>query len=127
MNHAKNTLRDILYCSKCGLVQFQSSTGNCLRCQRKLESLLLNRRRFLTLSSSGNLPTVPLAKRIGTTIRSLRIERKISQARFSASIGAARAGLSRIEGGLAHPTLKTLEKVAAALDMDILDLFIRIR
>jgi DNA-binding XRE family transcriptional regulator len=127
MNHAKNTLRDILYCPKCDLVQFESTTGACRHCNSKLESLLLYRRRFLTLSSSGNLPTVPLVNRIGTTIRSLRKERKLSQARFSASIGAARAGLSRIERGLAHPTLKTLKKVAAALDMDILDLFIRIR
>jgi DNA-binding XRE family transcriptional regulator len=127
MNHAKNTLRDILYCSKCDLVQFQSSTGNCRRCQKKLESLLLNRRKHSILLSSNSLPAAPLAKRIGLTIRDLRKERKLSQARFATSIGAARAGLSRIERGLAHPTLKTLEKVAAALDMDILDLFIRIR
>ncbi len=127
MNPAHDTLRDILYCSKCDLVQFESTTGACRHCNSKLESLLLNRRRYSILSTSNSLPAAPLAKRIGATIRSLRKERKLSQARFSASIGAARAGLSRIERGLALPTLKTLERVATALNMDILDLFIRIR
>ena len=112
---------------KCDLVQFESTTNVCRHCNSMLESLLLNQRRRSILSSSNNLPTAPLAKRIGSTIRSLRKERKLSQARFAASIGAARAGLSRIERGHALPTLKTLEKVAAALDMDILDLFICIR
>jgi DNA-binding XRE family transcriptional regulator len=127
MKSANNTLRDILYCSKCDLVQFEPPTGDCRRCNRKLESLLLNRRKLLTLPSSSKLSTAPLAKRIGATIRSLRKERKLSQARLAASIGAARPCLSRIERGLALPTLKTLERVAAAFDMDILDLFIRIR
>jgi DNA-binding XRE family transcriptional regulator len=127
MNHANNTLRDVLYCSKCDLVQFETVSGVCRHCNRKLESLLLNRRKHSILSSSNNLSTAPLAKRIGATIRSLRKERKQSQARFAASIGTARPGLSRIERGLALPTLKTLERIAADLDMDILDLFIRIR
>ena len=127
MNPSNNTLRDILYCPKCDLVQFESTTSACRHCNRKLESLLLNRRKILTSSSSSNSPTAPLAKRIGATIRRLRRERKLSQVRFAASVGAARAGLSRIERGLALPTLKTLERIAAAFDMDILDLFIRIR
>ena len=127
MNPSNNTLRDISYCSKCDLVQFEPPTGDCRRCNRKLESLLLNRRRHLILSSSNNLPTAPLAKRIGATIRSLRKERKLSQARFAASIGTARPGLSRIERGLALPTLKTLERVTAAFGVDLLDFFIRIR
>jgi ribosome-binding protein aMBF1 (putative translation factor) len=118
---------DALYCSACDLVQFVTSSGLCRRCHRKLDCSLINRRKISILPPSGGLSADPLAKRIGATIRSLRKERKLSQARFSASIGVARPVLSRIERGLAVPTLKHLEKITSALGMDLLDLFIRIR
>jgi DNA-binding XRE family transcriptional regulator len=118
---------DALYCSACGLVQFATPSGFCRRCHRKLDCSFINRRKISTLPSSGGLSADPLAKRIGVAIRQLRKERKLSQERLSKAIGAARANISRIERGLAIPTLTTLEKIASALGIDLLDLFIRFR
>jgi transcriptional regulator with XRE-family HTH domain len=41
--------------------------------------------------------------------------------------GTARSYVSRIEHGLVAPTVTTLERFAAALDIDIADLFITAR
>ena len=57
------------------------------------------------------------AKRIGKTIRRLRLEHKLSQEVFSGLADLDRTHYSKIERGLRMPTLDTLFKIAQALDM----------
>jgi transcriptional regulator with XRE-family HTH domain len=72
-------------------------------------------------------PKPSLPKRVGTAVRRLRTERKLTQHRLAEKIGTARSYLSRLENGLLAPTISTLEHVASALDIDIADLFLAAR
>lgn len=60
---------------------------------------------------------------LGSRIRKLRQQKKVSQEElgFKASISAAHLG--QIERGLKKPTVETLGRIASALDISISELF----
>jgi len=60
---------------------------------------------------------------IGTRLRELRQERKLSQGDITEVIGLPRSYLSRIENGHTIPSLETLQRLAAALDVPLYRLF----
>jgi transcriptional regulator with XRE-family HTH domain len=60
---------------------------------------------------------------IGTVLRSLREEKGFSQGDVEKSTGLLRCYISRIENGHTIPSLETLEKFAAALDVPLYKLF----
>jgi transcriptional regulator with XRE-family HTH domain len=60
---------------------------------------------------------------IGTTLRSLREERGLSQGDIEKSTGLLRCYISRIENGHTIPSLETLERFSAALDVPLYRLF----
>jgi transcriptional regulator with XRE-family HTH domain len=49
----------------------------------------------------------------------LRLEKGWSQSELARRIGTRQANISRIESGLANPTLKFLQKLAQALDTEL--------
>lgn len=55
---------------------------------------------------------------IGKVIRQLRTERNLSQLGLGLLIGNDSAYISRIEGGRKEPSLRTLVRIAHALDVD---------
>jgi transcriptional regulator with XRE-family HTH domain len=60
---------------------------------------------------------------IGTRLRNLREERKLSQGDIEKSTGLLRCYISRVENGHTVPSIETLEKMAAALGMPLYQLF----
>jgi transcriptional regulator with XRE-family HTH domain len=56
-------------------------------------------------------------------IRQLRMERGLSQAKLAVTAGMDPATLNRLEQGKGNPNLKTLERVADALGVEVVDLF----
>src|ERR687898_467968 len=56
-------------------------------------------------------------------IRQLRKERGLSQAKLAVMADMDPATLNRLERGTGNPNLKTLERVAAALEVEVADLF----
>lgn len=60
---------------------------------------------------------------IGSKIKELRISRKISQRKLAALAGISNTYLSDIEVGRTNPSLKTMEKLAEALEIQLKDLF----
>jgi transcriptional regulator with XRE-family HTH domain len=60
---------------------------------------------------------------IGTRLRELRQERKLSQGDITEVIGLPRSYISRIENGHTIPSLETLQRLAAALDVPLYRLF----
>jgi transcriptional regulator with XRE-family HTH domain len=56
-------------------------------------------------------------------IRQLRTERGLSQAKLAVVAGMDPATLNRLEQGKGNPNLKTLERVAGALGVEVVDLF----
>lgn len=56
----------------------------------------------------------------GFALCRVRFKKNLSQARLAAKAGVRQADISRIEGGKANPSLKTLLKIARALDADLM-------
>ena len=60
---------------------------------------------------------------IGTTIRAFRLQRGMSQGDIEKRTGLLRCYLSRVENGHTVPSLDTLAKIAAALDLPLSQFF----
>lgn len=60
---------------------------------------------------------------IGTRLRSLREGKGLSQGDIEKSTGLLRCYISRVENGHTVPSLETLERFAAALDVSLYELF----
>jgi transcriptional regulator with XRE-family HTH domain len=63
--------------------------------------------------------------RVAWNIRRLRVERGISQDAFAVDAGIDRTYVSRLERGMENPTVAVLEGIAAALGVEIEELFAR--
>ncbi len=127
-----DTERQVVRCKVCGLVQFQTRTGNCRRCLR----LLPPRAEFHIPSSAGqelpkddrqlfeNWPNRDTVEHIGQRIRQLRESRGMTQSQLQSRSRVSRSYLSRIESGQMTPSLGTLEKIAEALVVGLNRFFI---
>jgi len=60
---------------------------------------------------------------IGTKLRTLREDRKLSQGDIEKRTGLLRCYISRVENGHTVPSIETLEKLAAALGLPLYQLF----
>jgi transcriptional regulator with XRE-family HTH domain len=60
---------------------------------------------------------------IGTTIRTHRLQKGLSQGDIEKKTGLLRCYLSRVENGHTVPSLDTLSKIAVALDISIAQFF----
>ena len=61
--------------------------------------------------------------KIGTTIRTYRLQKGFSQGDIEKKTGLLRCYLSRVENGHTMPSLETLAKIAEALDLPISQFF----
>ena len=61
--------------------------------------------------------------KVGKQIQKLRDLKGISQQDLAAKCNFEKSNLSRLEAGKVNPTLSTLEKVASALEINIIELF----
>lgn len=59
----------------------------------------------------------------GKKIRNARIHKKMTQEDLSVKCNFEKARLSRIENGLANPTIRSLYKICDALEIKLADLF----
>ncbi len=73
--------------------------------------------------TSNQNPTKSLNVLFGEHLRKLRIERKMSQEEFAWLIGVHRTYLGQVERAEKNITLKNIEKIAKALNIDPKDLF----
>jgi transcriptional regulator with XRE-family HTH domain len=62
---------------------------------------------------------VALKKTIGKTLQLIRIEKGLSQGDIEKRTGLLRSYLSRVENGHTVPSLDTLRKIAAALEVGV--------
>jgi len=56
---------------------------------------------------------------VARAVRDLRLERNLSQRQLAGRMQVPRTYISKIENGKAMPTLSSLERLAAALEVDI--------
>jgi transcriptional regulator with XRE-family HTH domain len=64
-----------------------------------------------------------LQRRVGANLRRLRVERGFSQEAFADHLGYHRTFIGGVERGERNLTLRTIERLAALLGVDPLDLF----
>mgnify|MGYP002624452455 CR=1 FL=1 len=64
-----------------------------------------------------------LTKRFGKKIKLIRFKREISQEKFSEMSGISRSVMGKIERGEISTTLASVEKIASALNLSIVELF----
>ena len=69
---------------------------------------------------------IPLRKQFGERVKSLRLASGISQEAFADKCGFARSYMSRVERGLANPSLDAVEVLADALGVKVSELFIEL-
>ncbi len=62
---------------------------------------------------------------VARNIRRLRVGRKLSQESLAVDAGIDRTYVSRLEREMENPTIGVLEKLAAALETDIVEFFDR--
>lgn len=60
---------------------------------------------------------------IGVTIRGFRLQKGMSQGDIEKRTGLLRCYLSRVENGHTVPSIETLQKIAAALDLPLSQMF----
>lgn len=65
---------------------------------------------------------VAYLKRIGNNIKEIREAKGMSQVELAYSCNFEKPNMSRIESGNTNPTIRTLIKIAVALDVSLLDL-----
>jgi len=62
---------------------------------------------------------------VGTTIRKLREAKGLTQDQLATAVGMMRSNISRIEAAKHRPTLETLERIAKALKVPLVELVAR--
>lgn len=62
-------------------------------------------------------------KRVAWNLRRLRVERGLSQEALAADANVDRSYVGRLERMVENPTIDLLDKLAAALEIDLSDLF----
>jgi transcriptional regulator with XRE-family HTH domain len=60
---------------------------------------------------------------VGKQIQKIRESKGLSQQDLAAKCNFEKSNMSRLETGRVNPTLSTLEKVAKALDVSLIELF----
>ncbi len=73
------------------------------------------------------MQTSPLPKQLGACIRELRLQTGQSQVVFGERCGFYQTYLSRVERGLANPTINAVEVIANTLGLTVFELFDRVR
>jgi transcriptional regulator with XRE-family HTH domain len=68
-----------------------------------------------------------LQQQFGAHVRSLRMQKGLSQTDLAVNCGFYQTYLSRIEQGKANPTLNAIEVIANALGLTVFELFARIK
>lgn len=64
-----------------------------------------------------------LMSKLGERIRTLRMKKNMTQNDLAIECEFEKASMSRIESGRSNPTVKTLDKISKALEVNIADLF----
>jgi len=68
-----------------------------------------------------------LSERFGRCVRQLRLEAGLTQVEFGERCGFYQTYLSRLERGMANPTLNAMEVIGNALGLSVFELWDRVK
>jgi transcriptional regulator with XRE-family HTH domain len=114
--------RDVVRCDQCHLVQFKTVNNLCRRCRMSLEEdepePILTQCLPVAQVETSDRSEVQVAM----AIRTLRQRNGLSQRQLALRMGVPRTYVSKIENKKATPTLSSLARLAAALEVSVPDL-----
>jgi len=114
--------REVLRCEHCALVQFRTSNSMCRRCHKPLdvEEVPAPVEAIAVVDSPAS--NLDAGLRVAAQVKDIRKARHLSQRQLASRMQVPRTYISKIENGKAIPTLGSLERLAAALEVDICQL-----
>ncbi len=113
--------REVVRCDFCSLVQYRTTNSLCRKCRRPLDveepaaplaPQLVTSQPFIPASSEAGL-------QVAGQVREIRKARHLSQRQLAGRMQVPRTYISKIENGKAIPTLGSLGRLAAALEVDV--------
>ena len=114
--------REVVRCEYCRLMQYQNRNSLCRRCHRPLD---IEEPVHLAPQLVENQPPACAAEagvQVAEQVREIRRARHLSQRQLAGRMQVPRTYISKIENGKAIPTLGSLERLAAALEVDLCQL-----
>lgn len=114
-------LREVLRCHKCTLNQFRTRLGECRRCHEPYPEPVIEIQLESELPAALKSPRHGL--RIADRVRAMRRARGLSQRALAERMGVPRTYISKLENEKAIPTLRSCERIAIALRIEIWRLF----
>lgn len=111
--------REVLRCDFCNLVQFRTSNSLCRKCHQPLD---VEEPAPLTPKLVTTQPAATTAEaglQVAAQVRDIRKARHLSQRQLAGRMQVPRTYISKIENGKAIPTLGSLERLAAALEVEV--------
>ena len=121
-SHLEHEEREVLACFRCRLVQFRTRTSLCRRCHKPLDGVVRNR---TELNATGTRP-LPAAmdgsdavRNLGMRVRRVRKDRGLTQRVLASRMHVPRTYISKVEMGRVMPTLETLGRIAAGLEINV--------
>src|SRR3974377_219895 len=116
--------REVVRCDQCHLVQFKTVNNLCRRCRTSLDEdepePILTPCLAVPEAASDRSEV-----QVAAAIRNLRQRAGLSQRQLALRMGVPRTYVSKIENEKATPTLSSLARLAAALEVSVPDLLKR--
>src|SRR5208283_2157063 len=111
--------REVVRCEYCRLMQYRTSNSLCRRCHKPLDfeepaQLAPQLVTSQPVSNSGDA-----GSQVAAQVREMRRARHLSQRQLAGRMQVPRTYISKIENGKAIPTLGSLERLAAALGVEM--------
>ena len=114
--------REVLRCEHCSLVQFRTSNSLCRRCHKPLEMEEPEPLVPQLVTESNHPASEGSGLEVARAVRDIRRSHRLSQRQLAGRMQVPRTYISKIENGKAIPTLGSLERLAAALEVDMCQL-----
>lgn len=109
-------------CEHCTLVQFRTTNSMCRRCHKPLDVEEIPAVIEALAPVEAVASTQDAGLRVAAQVKDIRKARHLSQRQLASRMQVPRTYISKIENGKAIPTLGSLERLAAALEVDICQL-----
>jgi transcriptional regulator with XRE-family HTH domain len=114
--------REVVRCDFCSLVQYRTTNSLCRKCRRTLdvEEPVPQIPQLVTTAPAPASAEAGL--QVAGQVREIRKARHLSQRQLAGRMMVPRTYISKIENGKAIPTLGSLQRLAAALEVDVCQL-----
>ena len=111
--------REVVRCDFCSLVQYRTSNSLCRKCRKPLDMEEPPHPVLQLVPHPSTPQSAEAGLQVAGQVRDIRKARHLSQRQLAGRMQVPRTYISKIENGKAIPTLGSLERLAAALEVDI--------